>query len=315
MSVLEIRVPASSANVGPGFDTLALAVDRWLHGRVEAHAASPEIALSGEGADTLPRNAENLIVATAERIAGPAALAARWEIASEIPLTRGLGSSAAATTFGVIAGHWLRRVSDSHGTNRGGEVIKEPELFAAVAAVEGHADNAAAAVYGGVRGVVTDGGAVDSYPIGCPSDAALLLVIPEVPLSTKAARGALPDVWAPAAVVANLQHITRLTHALAAGDWDRVRASCTDTLHEPYRLPLVPGLADALSLLREHPHGRGAFLSGAGPTLAAFVDGDSDATRALGDAAVECLVRAGTPARATTTAIPAHGASWTETQR
>jgi threonine synthase len=262
--IFTITAPGSSANLGPGFDSLGLAVDVPLMVRVDPDPTNGfGVEVRGEGQGILPEDGRNWILQTAREVGGAAVDAARWTLESAIPLGRGLGSSAAAAAVGIAAGHLLR-----DGT------LPDPEaLFDAVVAKEGHPDNAAATVFGGFRVSGRDqAGRWGSWPGALATDAVkLLLVIPEIPLPTKQARSVLPRSYPRAAAVRNLQYLGPLLAGLAHGDWGAVRMGCHDQIHEPYRLPLVPGLADALEVLRHHRSCAGAYLSGAGPTLAAFV--------------------------------------------
>ena len=282
-----IHAPASSANIGPGFDVLALAVN--LRIRVELQAAGSDgfsLEISGEGSDSLPRDRSHLIVSTAAKIAGDAIESVSWKIDSDIPMARGLGSSAAAHACGVAAGILLRD----------GCAPQPEEIFQRLCDLEGHPDNAAACVAGGFQA----GGRVAEQwtrsHLSIESAPRLLTLIPEVPLETVRARAALPDQYPRTDTVGNLQSLATLISGLARGDWDAVHHGCIDHLHQPYRLPLIAGLGTALESLRATPELRGGWLSGAGPTLAAFIP-DTSSGEELAAEAVKVLEGADVPCR------------------
>ncbi|MGE3166219.1 MAG: homoserine kinase [Planctomycetota bacterium] len=259
-----VSAPASTSNLGPGFDTLGLAVELGLELHFELdHPAGFGVTLVGEGHDILPSDERNGVLKVAREIAGAAVDRTRWRITSNIPVARGLGSSAAARAAGLAAGYLLRD----------GRLPPRHAVFQRVARDENHPDNAAATVFGGFRVSGRDRmGNWETWP-GIIADwqVRLLVVVPDVPVSTQQARSLLPQTYARAAAVRNLQCLSTLLSGLARGDWDAVRRGCRDQLHEPYRLPLVPGLAETLDHLRASPATGGAYLSGAGPTLMAFL--------------------------------------------
>lgn len=297
MTVWKIHAPASSANLGPGFDVLGLALQ--LHISVELEPDSDQgfaIELSGEGSDSLPTDQTNRILSVASEIAGEAVEKARWKINSEIPMARGLGSSAAAHGCGIAAGLLLRD----------GTPPEREALFQMLSNIEGHPDNAAACIEGGFQaGSGTDSNwnrvtlAIDSVP-------KVLTVIPEVTLETKRARAALPDSYQRQDVISNLAGIATLVSGLTRGDWQAVQLGCVDQMHQPFRLPLIAGLSAALEALQQEQQLAGGWLSGAGPTLAAFVP-DRQTNPEVAQSALAALAQAGTPARAEILSIEPEG--------
>jgi homoserine kinase len=257
----EIVVPGSVANVGPGFDTLGVAVELYLRvrlvdvrddggGRLVVSRSAP--AVSGENA------IERAFALAADRT-GRRTPSVSVEVESDIPMASGLGSSAAATVAGLRA---FERVT---------EPMSDDVLLSLATEVEGHADNAAPALIGGFTSVVeTAGGPV---ALRWPWPAWLLLVVatPATGLATATARAALPDMVPRRDAIFNLQRALALVHALQAGDADGLREVLQDRLHQPARAALVPCLADVLAL--EDPDVLGAFLSGAGPSTALLVRG------------------------------------------
>lgn len=254
----EIVVPASIANLGPGLDTLGLAVGLYLRVRVTAVTPDGRGRLTCRFADG-PLGGPNRI---AEGFAALGPLGRRApslevDVRSEIPLRGGLGSSAAAT----IAGLRLRELVDGRRP--------EDEILAAACGVEGHPDNAAAALFGGVTSCcLRENGSVAVTRWPWPARWRVVVATPKVELATSVSRRALPKKLALGDAVFNLQHLALLLGALQSGRPAEMREALRDRAHQPYREPLVPGLKRVLAL--RHPDVIGACLSGAGPTVAVF---------------------------------------------
>jgi homoserine kinase len=274
---ISVEVPATSANLGAGFDALAIALDIVNTIRVEVvePTAQPRVVVSvvGEGADRLPRDGSNRFVTVLEeglRDAGLADARLGWRIAMEnaIPVARGLGSSAAATVGALTAADALL----------GGGVLTAERRLELAAAAEGHADNAAAAILGGV-GVVT---LVENVPrairIAPPPDLRAALFIPERPLSTAAMRAALPATVPFRDAVHNVGAAALAVAALASDRLDLLAPATIDRLHEPYRAAVYPELPEMVGAARA-AGALGACLSGAGSTIIAFCVSDAEATR------------------------------------
>jgi homoserine kinase len=236
-----VRVPASSANLGPGFDVLAAALS--LHLEVEVQE-------TGSFGVTTPlevaRDRSNLVVRGFERL--HPADGFEFRIASEIPLSGGLGSSAAALVAGLLAADHIFEL--------------DADVMALAAELEGHPDNVAAALHGGL--VVCDGTQVHRFepPMGLEA----VLVIPEHPVVTEAARAALPDMVPMSDAVFNLAHTAMLVLGLAIPDWELIAQGLRDRLHQPHRADLYPRSAALLE--RAAATGAlGATMSGAGPAV------------------------------------------------
>lgn len=245
-----IRVPASSANLGPGFDTLALALNLYLECRFQP-AAEWQITASGRDTQSIPTGESNLIRQT---IARYTSTAFQLHIHNEIPVGKGLGSSAAALTAAlrIARPDWPAR-----------------QLLNECAKLEGHPDNAAAAVLGGlVAAMMSPDGETTAVQIPVPTGLAIAAIVPNYPLSTAKARAALPACYTLADVVFNLQRTAVLTAALATGDLEAIGRALEDRLHHPYRAPLIPGLAEALA--HKSSGLLGCVLSGAGPSVLVF---------------------------------------------
>jgi homoserine kinase len=236
-----VRVPASSANLGPGFDVLAAALG--LHLELEVQ----ETGTFAVHTDLdVPRDRDNLVVKGFERL--HPADEFEFRITSDIPLSGGLGSSAAAVVAGLMAADHLFEL--------------DADVFELAAELEGHADNVGAALCGGF--VVCDG--PHAHRLEAPLGLEAVLVVPAERLSTEKARDALPATVPIEAAVFNLSHVAMLTLGLATADWDLVSAGLRDRLHQPYRAHLYPRSVDLLE--RAAALGAlGATISGAGPSV------------------------------------------------
>jgi homoserine kinase len=257
----EIVVPASIANLGPGLDTLGLAVSLYLRVRVTSIVDDGRSRLMCRfldgplgGPNSIERGFKAL---RARRGSSPSV---HVDVRSEIPLRSGLGSSAAAT----IAGLRLRELVD--GPRPGDEIL------AAASKIEGHPDNAAPALFGGVTSCCATGsGAVHVTKWPWPAGWRIVVATPEIELATAVSRDALPATLPLGDAVFNMQHVALLLGALQSGRTDDLREALRDRAHQPYRQELVPGLRRLLAV--RHPDVIGFCLSGAGPSIAAFTAG------------------------------------------
>jgi homoserine kinase len=261
-SVSTLRVPGSSANLGPGFDALGLSLRIYLECRFTL-ADHLSIRVSGRDAASISTGEDNLIWRTAQSVAARAHRklpAASLDIMNDIPLGKGLGSSAAAITAGVVMADQLLNL----GWKRG-RILDE------AARLEGHPDNVAASVLGGITAsAVEPGGVTRSVRIELPTTFGIAVVVPDFQLPTREARAVLPEHVGMADVIFNVQRATLLVAALAAGDRTAFPAALDDRLHQPWRASLVPGLAEILKL--RAPGLLGCTLSGAGPSVLVFYE-------------------------------------------
>ncbi|MEP6715577.1 MAG: homoserine kinase [Terriglobia bacterium] len=257
-----LRVPGSSANLGPGFDALGIALQVYLECRFSL-SAQLSIRVRGRDAALIPPTEGNLIWQTALAVAArahrtlpPIAL----EIINDIPIGKGLGSSAAALTAGVVIAERLLDLG-----------WKPARILDEAARLEGHPDNVAACVLGSiVASAVEPGGLTRAVRIEMPHNFELAVVIPNYALPTKESRAVLPDCYSKADVIFNIQRAALLIAALATGDASVFPAALDDRLHQPYRAQLVPGLAEILRL--RAPGLLGCALSGAGPGVLVFYE-------------------------------------------
>lgn len=257
-----MRVPASTANLGPAFDCLSLALDLWNETRVELAGEDLVLEISGEGADTLPHDETNHIVQAIRRVYTevgeklPAGL--RITCTQRIPPGGGIGSSAAATAAGLLAANTLL-----------GQPQKLSYLLQLGAELEGHADNLAASLFGGLVLVTNEADGSIAQKLECAPLGAVV-IRPEQRLTTKESRSALPKQIPMADAIFNIGHSIQVVEALRNGDIPALASAFQDRLHQQYRLPLIPGAAEALAAA--HQAGAAAALSGAGPSLIAFVE-------------------------------------------
>lgn len=257
-----VRVPASSANLGPGFDALGLALGVYLDCGFEP-AAKLEIRVSGRDAESISTGEDNLIWQTALGVARDAVRELpliNLDIVNEIPLGKGLGSSAAALTAGVVIADALLGLNwDAH------RILDE------AARIEGHPDNVAACVLGSIVASAIDSeGITRAVRVNWPAAFRVAVVVPDFVLPTSEARRALPSSYSREDTVFNVQRSALLIAALATGDASAFPAALEDRMHQPYRASLVPGLTEMTQL--RVPGLLGCALSGAGPSIVVFYE-------------------------------------------
>lgn len=282
MSVIRVAAPATSANLGPGYDCLGLALDLWNTLEVEPlpSGAAPRVEVSGEGAGELDAGRDNLVYRAIEFLyaeAGRTPPPLRVRCHNEIPLSRGLGSSAAAAAAGLLAANLLC-----------GRPFTPGELLEMAATLEGHPDNAAAAVLGGLQLVVTDGDTLYTAPVPVPPEINAVLFIPEARIATAAARAVLPEAVPLADAVHNAARAALLVAALSGNHPEYLSLATQDRLHQPYRRPLFPPLKLLLQAARD-AGALGAFLSGSGSTTLALTAGrEMTVAYEMAEAARQC---------------------------
>jgi homoserine kinase len=261
--MISVRVPATSANLGPGYDAVGLALS--LSTRISLERSPfPSIEVSGAGEDLIPRGIDHPAYRAASFVAEIVGESdAHFSLFQEndIPPIRGLGGSAAALVGGAVAANDLF----------GGQ-IAAPDLLNLVCELDGHPDNAAPALLGGlVIGTLTPHG-VSSVRLE-PKNIKVAVAVPDFAVSTTAARRALPESVLHRDAVFNVGRSGLLLGALATGEYDLLRVAMQDRLHQPYRAHLIPGLDEVIEAA--HQNGAyGACLSGSGPTVLAFVSAD-----------------------------------------
>lgn len=294
---VRIKVPASTANLGPGFDTLGMALSlyAWIEMKQDDQTS---FQLFGDQMTGVPEDKSNLIYQVAQMVfeeAGISVPELSISMYSEIPLTRGLGSSASAIVGALAAANALI-----------GSPLPDHKLFDMATNLEKHPDNVGASLFGGIIAASWDGQHADHVRIEPPDGLGTLVVIPDFHLSTSLAREALPKQVSLADAVYNISRSSLMTAALASGRLDLIGAAMKDRIHQPYRAKLVPGMAE---ILDEAPN-RGALgvaLSGAGPTLIAFIQREDERIEALQTYLIETMKKEGIAAASLLLPPDVHG--------
>jgi homoserine kinase len=264
---VRVRVPASTANLGPGFDSLGLALDlyTWVEMR---RSGETQFHLYGEQLEDkgIPCDKTNLIYQVAQQVfekAGVQVPELEVTMYSDIPLARGLGSSATTIVAALTAANALI-----------GSPLSGYELFHLASSIEKHPDNVGASLFGGLVVAFWDGERAEHIRVEPDSRLEVLVAIPDFQLSTEKARHVLPKEVPMGDAVFNVGHSNLLVAAMCSGRLDMIRHAMKDALHQPYRTPMVPGMAEILREATEHG-ALGIALSGAGPTMLALSDQSS----------------------------------------
>lgn len=268
LRAFRVIVPATTANLGPGFDCLGLALTLY-NIMVVRPADALQLAVHGQGAGVLAEDETNLVWQAAcylwNKVGYPAP-ALSLTMHNAIPLSRGLGSSSAAIVAGLMLANCVA-----------GELCPLPTLVDMATELEGHPDNVVPALLGGLVVSAIAGNQVLTARFPWPPELQVVACAPDFEISTQQARLALPATVAHADAVFNASRVALLLAALQAGSFNLLRQAADDRLHQPYRLALIPG-AD---IARERALAAGALatmISGAGPTLLALVGPDQDAS-------------------------------------
>ena len=257
--MISVHVPATSANLGPGYDAVGLALSLSMRISLD-RAPQPLVEVYGTGSDLIPRSTDHPAYRAARFVAE---LAGEYDVhfhliqENDIPPARGLGGSAAALVGGAVAANDLL-----------GRALAAPDLLNLVCELDGHPDNAAPALLGGlVIGTLTPEG-VSAVRLE-PKNLKVVVAVPDFAVSTTAARHALPDSVPHKDASFNVGRAGLLLGALATGEYDLLRVAMQDRLHQPYRSHLIPGLEDVIEAACSSG-AYGACLSGSGPTVLAF---------------------------------------------
>ena len=272
-------MPATTANLGPGFDCLALTLDLWNEAEFSLEGRGLKVTVSGEGEGRLPVDRKNSVAYAFNHFLStfgvPTPSGLKIDCRNNIPTSSGLGSSASALLLGMLGANAL------YGSRAG-----LPEILAMAAGIEGHADNCAAALLGGLVVVARAETGWLARRFEVTSTLQAIVAVPTIHLPTHVARQTLPHNVSREDAVFNLSRTPLVVEALQKGDMQLLGQAMRDRLHQPYRVKLIHGAAEVV----EAAHAAGAAavaLSGAGPSLIAFSTGDCTAVSAAMQAAFE----------------------------
>ncbi len=284
-----VKVPATTANLGPGFDALGLALNLWNEAEFACTGDSRiSVTVKGEGEETLPRNADNAIVKAALMVydlAGKSCEGLHINCINRIPLGSGMGSSSAAMLTGMLGANSLL-----------GNPFTDEEILKLAIETEGHPDNVAPAMLGGLVASIVHKERVISMRLPTKANHGpihITIVLPDFDFPTRQARAILPKEAVRSDAIYNLSRVVLVTEALRTGNMELLGIAMKDSLHQPYRLPLIPGAIDALKAGKE-AGASAVALSGAGPSLIAF---SAKEDSAIGAAMREKFKSAGLDAR------------------
>lgn len=260
---VRVRIPATTANCGPGFDTLGIACTLYNEVELELTGAAgfAQIHVTGDGSDTLPTNERNLVLRSVRTVldkVGEKQTGIRLSLLNAIPLSRGLGSSSAAIVGGLIAANAIV-----------GNPFNQAEILDMATVMEGHPDNVAPALYGGFTISVMQDAQVHCLRLPLPRELKLVVCIPDFRLSTHKARQAIPSSVPHKDAVYNVSRAALLVGALAGGRLEYLSEALGDKLHQPYRAPLIPGMLQVFAAGKK-AGALGVAMSGAGPSLMAY---------------------------------------------
>jgi len=259
--MIKIQVPATTANLGPGFDCLGLALKLYLNLEIEEIEEGLVIEYQGEGAEKFSAKKDTLIGKSAELVLkktgqDKSKKGLKIKAFNQIPVTRGLGSSASAIIGGIVGAAKLYNIN-----------LTNQEMLELALSLEGHMDNIVPALIGGLTLAYKTGrGEIRWTRIKTPRDLRIVIAIPDFTLSTEEMRKALPQKVTLPKAVFNLSRSALLVNALQNSDWDVLAEAMEDRLHQPYRAPFIPGIEDMFSQIKKTGLA-GVALSGSGPSV------------------------------------------------
>lgn len=260
--MIKIRVPATSANMGPGFDSLGVALELYNYITVEEIESGLEIEILDEASKFLPKDERNLVYRCIKEVfdkVGYHPKGLRLTLENNIPVTRGLGSSSAVIVGGLYAGNLLA-----------GNPLSKEELLSMAIKLEGHADNVTPAMTGGFTVSVMQKNKHHYVCHRLKDDLRFAAIIPDFPLATQKSRSILPRTVSHRDAAYNAGHSALLAASLISGDYSNIRAAIGDRLHQYYRKSLIPSMDEIFNICYRHG-ALGVYLSGAGPTLIAII--------------------------------------------
>jgi len=266
---ITVRAPATTANLGPGFDCLGMALDLWAE--VVVSASEEALPPAGPPLGEMTVKAARRLFSHVGR-ESPAGLSA--EFTQEIPVARGLGASAVARAAGLLAANALL-----------GEPLEREEILALGADLEGHADNMAPALFGGLQVAVREGDSVFHAGLAAPEGLKAVLFVPDMEMPTQESRQVLPEFLSREDAVYNIGHAALVVAALASGRVDLLDVATRDRLHQPARAKVFPAM-EALFRAARQAGALGVFLSGGGSTVLALASGSEEGiAQAMAEAA------------------------------
>ncbi len=266
--MIRVRVPATSANMGAGFDCLGVAVN--LYNRIELSETDAGLEIIMKNAGYAPQNEDNLIYRAAKRVfdeVGYKARGLRIVQSSQIPMTRGLGSSSACIIGGMLAANAIS-----------GRTLPYGGILDLAAEMEGHPDNVTPALYGGFCAACMEDGHVVSKSLKLKSDISFAVMIPDYFLRTKLSRTALPEMIPHKTAAFNVGRAALMAMALADGDYSVLKTASEDALHQPYRREYIEGM-DSVFKKAYELGARAVWLSGSGPAIMAIIQNKTRAFR------------------------------------
>lgn len=266
MAKVKVRVPGSSANMGPGFDSLGLALSIYNYIEAEETDKGLDIEiLDAETKEFLPTDEKNLVYKAMKYLFEKADYkikGLRLRLTSEIPVTRGLGSSSACIVGGLVAANELS-----------GKKFSPREIMSMATKLEGHSDNVCAAYLGGFAVSVFDKDEVFYYSHKIEGDLKCLVLIPDYAVTTQKARNTLPGYYPKKDVAFNISHTALMVASMISGNYENLLCAIDDKVHEPYRKIFIDGYQKLYNKLKSYG-ALGTFISGSGPTLASIVEAD-----------------------------------------
>ena len=266
MNSVTVRVPATSANLGPGFDSLGIALDLYNYVRLKKIDSGVIIKTDGGFSGGVPLDKTNLVYRAVSTIAtrsGNNPDGFEITLKNNVPTSRGLGSSSSAIVGGLVAANIMFE-----------SPFTKAQLLNMAAELEGHADNVAPAIYGGFTTVASRSSQISCIRNPLKDDIRFAVFIPDFFLRTKRARTVLPRVVPFRDAVFNAGRSALLTASLISGDYTHLRTAVSDRLHQSYRKRLIPGI-DEIFRLSYKNNALGVYLSGAGPTILAIIKADN----------------------------------------
>lgn len=263
--MIHIRVPATSANMGPGFDSIGVALTLYNHIWVEEIPSGVQIEIKKEQPIPIPTDENNLIYRTMQHFYTQKNLpmpGVHIIQSDDIPMVRGLGSSAACIVGGLLAANALA-----------GNPCTKDELAVMAANLEGHPDNSNPAIFGSLVVGAMEEKNMKHVRLELPEDLIFAIMVPDFPVSTEKARGVLPDAYSRSDVVFNVSRAALLVASLLTGKYDNLKMAMQDCVHQPYRKVLIPHMEDIFAQAEQNG-ALACYLSGAGSTLMAMITKD-----------------------------------------